>query len=101
MQPFPQHTLVSDAQVGLLVSLQVIFIYDIETFAAMTRWHFCPRLKYFLALTTSICSSHSTDIQSALQHAISSSRKDTVSLLLDVPLPSIDTKDTSKKTALY
>jgi hypothetical protein len=51
---------VSDAQAGLLVLLQVMFIYDIEIFAAMTRWHFCPQLKYFLALATSTCS-HSTD----------------------------------------
>jgi len=55
---------VSDAQVALLVLVQVIFIYDIEIFAAMTRWHFCPRLKYFLALATSTCS-YSTDRHTA------------------------------------
>jgi len=80
-----------------------MFIYDIEILAAMTRRHFCPRLKYFLALATST-SSYSTDrhtVQSALQHATSSSRKDAVSLLLDVPLPSIDRGHFQENTALY
>lgn len=54
LQTFPQRTFVSGAQVGLLVLLKAIFIYDTEIFAAMTRradtfaldlsisWHWPP-----------------------------------------------------------
>jgi len=82
---------VPDAQVGLQVFLQVTFTYDIEIFAAMTRWHFCPRLKYFLAVATR--QTFSPRCSTLYRLPVK-----TVSLSLDVPLPSIDTEDTSKKT---
>ena len=95
------NTFVPGAQVGLQVFLQATFVYDIEIFAAMTCWHFCPRLKYFLAVATNTCTSYSTDIQSAMQHAISSSRRDSFAVARCTLIKQWHRGHFQENTALY